>query len=143
MTPSFMDEDMFQINNLSQFIQLVDMAWILNSIFFVNNSKHNYVLDFFGENTFSEKCCLDTFFPFHSYLHQLLFTCMNLSHFFFAILIARSLLPLTYPVPSKVLISLVFIIDPHSLDCNCSFSAQSPLLLLLFPTRNLQLQTRQ
>lgn len=47
-----MDEDMFQINNLSQFIQLVDMAKILNSIFFVNNSEQNSVLAFEGKRPF-------------------------------------------------------------------------------------------
>ena len=42
-----MGEDMFQINNLSKFIQLiVDLAWSLNSIFFINNSEPNSMLDF-------------------------------------------------------------------------------------------------
>lgn len=50
---------MFQISNLSRFIQLiVDLAWGLNSIFFINNSEPNSVLDFEKKTkVLSEKCC--------------------------------------------------------------------------------------
>lgn len=130
-----MDEDMFQINNLPKFIQLiVDLAWSLNSIFLINNSEPNSMLDFEKKKKFFLRNVAEMYLFLSIPILPTLITSYELSHLFLAILLARSLLPLTHPAPSKLLLSAMFIVDPHSLvNGTAGFLRSSQGLLLQSP----------
>lgn len=131
-----MDEDMFQINNLSKFIQLiVDLAWSQKFYIFDRQHRTKFYAGFWKKK---KKFFLRNVAEMYLFLSipilPTLITSYELSHLFLAILLARSLLPLTHPAPSKLLLSAMFIVDPHSLvNGTAGFLRSSQGLLLQSP----------